>query len=484
MRKKYIIAITALLIALCLMMSGCKNTNGQNGENGEPDEPQISSGSEDPVGGSKLSPEDQKFLEENGFLTHHTQVDEDSLSWEFDEDTCTLTISGTGPMKDYYYENPAWNEYRDMITKVVIGDGITTVGDYAFYGYMQLRHAEIADTVEYIGVGAFCDAYDLKEIDFPAALKEIGSLAFSEVKIHAPLTIPNGVEIIASSAFHANDFWDTITIPESVYYIQEEAFSNSLHLHEFIVDPDNEFYTAIDGVLYNKDVTTLIAYPTFKETENFSIPDTVTRIGHGAFDINFFMRTLYIPKSVDEVGYYQFGLLRQLEEYIVEDGSELFKTDNGALLSKDGKTFYAYPALSKNKEYSIPDGVEIIEYRAFAETWYLEKLYVPEGIRNVNHSAFTSMNGTELYLPESFTETALPADGSFLYSDTYGWDLSSGFTYIPNTDDCIVANGTKDTKPMKIYYGGDANKWDDFVFYNLDEGIDIWLGYSELFFEK
>lgn len=366
-------------------------------------------------------------------------------------------------MKDYWYDTPQWDMYKDSTTKLILEDGITTVGDYAFFDFMYLSSVRLPDSVEYIGMAAFANAYQLGDIPFPASLKEIACDAFMEVKLHKPLSIPNGVEIIGLGAFHANDFRDTISIPASVYYIAETAFSNSLHVHDFVVDPANEFYTAIDGVLYNKDVTLLLAYPIFKETEDFAIPGTVTRIAENAFDINFFVQTLYIPSSVKEVGMYQFGLLRQLREYIVEDGSELFKTDKGALISKDGKTLYAYPALCAAEEYTIPAGVENIEFRAFSEAWNLKRLYVPEGIRTVGLSAFEMMNGTELYLPESFTDNISEIDSLCLYSIADGWDLSGGFTYVPNADDCIVAGGKAEPALMTVYYAGNRESWELFA---------------------
>lgn len=475
--------IMIIVIALALLFAsfGCGGNSPEpstennlfaiGGEENWPNNAEISADKEDSSVSSKLSPEDQSFIAENGYLSHHSMVTEDSLSWEFDEAAGILVISGSGAMRDYQNDSPEWEVYKEEIKKIVIENGITTVGDYAFYSYTQLISVQLPDTIEYIGIAAFANDYQLEEIPFPAALKEIACQAFAEVKVHKPLSIPNGVEIIASGAFHANDFWDSISIPASVYYIEEGAFSNSLHVHDFVVDPANEYYTAVDGVLYNKEVSLLLEYPILKETENFAIPDTVTRIADYAFDINFFMRTLYIPKSVKEVGTDQFGLLRQIEEYIVEEGSELFMTDNGALLSKDGKTFYAYPVLNKAEEYTIPNSVQNIEFRAFTEAWRLKKLYVPEGIQSIGMSAFENMNGTEIYLPEGFIDTAAELDSLFVYSDSEGWDLGGGFTYVPNTNNCILAEGKQKPSAMTLYYAGSQEEWDSFA-----AASQLWLG--------
>lgn len=495
MRRKYTVVLFILVLTLCVALSGCgvkipqmvpSMSEGSVPEKSdEIDQPNEAAETpakiEDTENSTKLSFEDQKFLDENGYLTHHSEITTDVLSWTFEEATGTLTISGSGPMKDYRMDTPEWAVHKDEVKKIVIEEGITTIGDYAFCDYSYLTLVQLPDTITYIGMEAFANDYQMEEIPFPASLKEIASFAFSEVKVHKPLRMPNGVEMIGCGAFHANDFWDTITIPASVYYIEEGAFSNSLHVHDFIVDPENKHYTAIDGVLYDKEAALLLAYPILKETENFSVPATVTRIANEAFDINFFLRTLYIPKSVKEVGPDQFGLLRQMEEYIVEEGSELFKTDHGALLSKDGKTFYAYPVLAQAEEYTIPDGVESIASRAFAEAWNLKKLYVPQGVLTIGMQAFEGMNGTEIDLPENLMDTVAKIDSTALFSeaDGTGWDLGSGFTYVPNTKDCVVAKGKQEPAVMTIRYAGSQEKWDRFA---LDH--TLFLGSTKVICEK
>lgn len=470
-KMQSILALAAAsLLLFSLIFSGCgsKGTSAPQAESEAPEstvqEPVEAETESKEEADSVYCAEDQAMLAEYGYITHHETVESDALTWDFDASSGTLHISGTGPMMDFWDDDPAWSEYQDSITNIVLDDGITTVGDFAFYGYMSIESVELPDSIEYIGRYAFEGAYQLSDIPFPASLKEIGGGAFQEVKVHKPLTIPEGVEIIGAGAFHANDFRDTITIPASVYYIAEEAFSNSLHVHDFVVSPDNAYYTAIDGVLYDKAVTVLLEYPIYKETEDFAIPDTVTRIADYSFDLNMFMQTLYIPKSVTEVGSDQFGLLRQLQEYIVEDGSELFKTDGGALLSKDGKILYAYAPLHEAEEYTIPDGVETIEFRAFTEAWNLKKLTVPEGIKTIKVSGLSDLNGTELYLPESFVDTVTEIDSWALVSyEDGGWDLGSGFTYTPNTDNGVTANGSTPSTPMTVHYAGSQEKWEQFA---------------------
>lgn len=427
----------------------------------------------------RLSMEDQKIIDELGYLTHHETVESDSLEWTCDG--TTITITGSGPMKDYYSEDPEWAQYRETAQTVVIGDGITTVGAYAFYDYLSLTHVELPDSVEYIGDSAFANDCFLDEVPLPASLKEIGRYAFLEVKLHKPLVIPEGVEILGAGCFHANDFWDTISIPSSVYYIDEGAFSNSLHLHEFIVDSANEYYRSDGGVLFDIDKTALLGYPLLKEDTDYAIPDTVTLIGYFAFDINEFLQRLTIPASVRSISDGNFALARMLERVTVDPKNEYFKDDDGVLYSADGKTLYIYPHLSDRTEYSILEGTETICFRCFTETAYLDKLTLPAGIKHIDEQAFSDMNGTEIIIPESFTETVEECEPWIFWSQMNEWDttMAISYTYVPNDYNGSVEASTIPYELPGIYYEGSSAQWQTFV----DKfGVD--LGQTPISFGK
>ena len=179
-----------------------------------------------------------------------------------------LTISGTGDMWDFGGTNPApYIDYWTGIKTVVISDGITSIGNEAFYGYSAIESVTIADSVTSIGEGAFCDCDALETITIPAnvtsigefafddcsalttvnygknsKLETIGRNAFAECSSLTSIIIPNGVKTIGESAFLYDDCTSltTVTIPASVTSIGEDAFygcSNITNVYCF-ADPD------------------------------------------------------------------------------------------------------------------------------------------------------------------------------------------------------------------------------------------------------
>ncbi len=418
---------------------------------------------------TKLPPEDQEYIAQNGVLTRHEAVTADNLEWSVDEASGTLYINGTGPMKDYFEEAPGWADYADSVHYVVVSDGITTIGSMAFYDLGGIIHADIPDSVEYIGMYAFAYNSNMDEIPMPASLKEIDEGAFMEVKVHKPLTISDGVEIIHSRAFWANDFWYTISIPASVYYIEEDAFSNGLGVTEFAVDPANQYYCSSDGVLFDKDMKLLMNYPLMKQDAEYSIPETVTRLGNHAFDINFALETLTISASVDDIGEGNFRCLYALKEIKVDDGNSALKTDCGVLLSMDGKILYTFPKLLQLEEYTIPEGVEKICSEAFFNTAYLKTLTLPEsGIKLIDMCAFSEMNGAAIVIPASLAETVEFVDSrAFVYYTKYdtAYYLYDGYDKETNS---ATASVTIPWEGQSITFIGSQAQWDAFAAkYNL-----------------
>ena len=127
-------------------------------------------------------------------------ADPDGWSWSYANNT--LTISGTGAMTDYKPTSLVpWSGHIDDIEKVVVGSGVTSIGDYAFAGCENLRTVSIAPTVTSIGNYAFYNARSLKKITLPAGITEIGSCAFLGCKRMQSIILPSGLQKVGWNAF-------------------------------------------------------------------------------------------------------------------------------------------------------------------------------------------------------------------------------------------------------------------------------------------
>ena len=204
-----------------------------------------------------------------------------------------LTVSkneGDGEMEDMNsYQSSKWRCFSNLVTSVEIQEGVTKIGDYAFYN-MQ----------------------NISSVSFPNSLLSIGSGAFFDCPITGNVVIPERVETIGDNAFAMiGQSASTVSIPASVTSIGQWAFQNksteditSTNVITAInVAAANPNYCSVDGILYSKDMTTLIAYPAGKTATEYVIPSTVTEIKSRALYSCVHITTLTIPTGTSLVEY-------------------------------------------------------------------------------------------------------------------------------------------------------------------------------------
>ena len=148
-----------------------------------------------------------------------------NLRWHL-TDNGVLTISGKGEMNDYsanYFENRApWRGYD--IKRIIIGDGVTTIGVYAFAGCSSLTSVTIPNSVTTIGEEAFEGCRALISVTIPNSVTKIGDSAFEDCSALTSVTIPNSVTKIGDRAFEYCRALTSVTIPNSVTKIGDHAF--------------------------------------------------------------------------------------------------------------------------------------------------------------------------------------------------------------------------------------------------------------------
>ena len=205
-----------------------------------------------------------------------------NVNWTLTGDG-TLTISGTGAMADYgYSDNRApWYGARSQVKTVIIKNGVTSIGNDAFYDCKALTSATI-----------------------PNSVTSIGDDAFSICTALTNVTIPNSVTSIGDDAFSICTALTNVTIPESVTQIGFGAFSGSNAA--ITVASGNSKYCSAAGALYNKQKTTLF-YPGMIKDGSFRIPNSVTTIADYAFSNCLSLTSVTIPNSVTSIGGAAFG---------------------------------------------------------------------------------------------------------------------------------------------------------------------------------
>jgi hypothetical protein len=229
-----------------------------------------------------------------------TQIDSGttgSCTWELTANNgdTILTISGNGAMGDYSGSSSVpWYSYSNSIKTLDIQQGVTTIGDYAFFRCSGLTSVTIGNSVTTIGNDAFVFCNGLTSVTIGNAVTSIGRQAFS---VCSNLT--------------------TITIPNSVISIGESAFAGCRNLTSIDVDANNTHYSSVDGVLFNKLQDTLIQYPEGKQGD-YTIPNTVTSIESWAFGDCYNLTSVTIPNSVITIGEFAFFRCSGLTEIHVK----------------------------------------------------------------------------------------------------------------------------------------------------------------------
>lgn len=216
-----------------------------------------------------------------------------------------LNITGSGPMFDFEANNMPWYSQNSVITSVVIGEGITSIGANAFCNMGNITSVTVPSTVSRVGERAFYYCGKLESISLPDSVSEIGKEAFYSCdRLTAPLfpagmktlaegvyggcagftavAIPAHITDIGESAFVSCSNLETVSIPASVTAIGQMAFNACAKLTAITVEEGNVFYSAADGILYNKEKTALLQYPCGK-AEECIVPEGVKTVASYAF---------------------------------------------------------------------------------------------------------------------------------------------------------------------------------------------------------
>lgn len=389
----------------------------------------------------------------------------DSANWKYDAKTKTLTVSGTGKMWDYDYHEPEYMvDPETDIEKVVIENGITYIGIYAF-SYECVESVTLAESVTTIGYGAFSET-SITEINFPKSLKVIESEAFYECSKLKKVTLPTGIEKVDEYAFGECkslksfnsgsgsvklDFWavasndklQKYTIGKNTELAKNriEYIANSTAY--FSVHKDNPYYTSDEnGVLYNKDKTVLLAYPALSKTESFTVPATVKVIENNAFSNSKNLKTVKMT-SVEEIKDMAFNSggvksvslgskLKKLGEdvflfcenlksldipanlsefttysfsntisYTVNKNNKALAAENGNLFNKNKTVMLSYYTDSKATSYKLPSTVTEIAKYAFSETKKLKTVTFPSKLKIIDDGAFWCSSVTSVTIPKS-----------------------------------------------------------------------------------
>ena len=386
------------------------------------------------------------------------------LHWTLNENTGELIISGSGDMDDFSLDEidnlesnhfaPAWHSYRAKIVTVEIQNGITSIGDYAFYQCTSLASITFPD-YGLISIGtssfnrctnltsatfsqglsrienlAFYRCSNLTTVNFSYGLKSIGYAAFAECNNLTHIALSDELESIGNSVFANCGSLKSLTIPRNLKIIETDAFFccglNDVYVTDVeswlnisFGDKDshpNQFATlhildrngteSIDLVLSDQ-VTNIrnYAFENYSGLTNITIPNSVTRIGDYAFSHCSNLKTITFPKSITSLGENILNGCDGLTDIYITDVVSWLNIDieNRYPIAWNSVTHILDQNGNEITELVIPEGITSIrDGGAFRDCVALRSVKIPNGVTDIGSSAFLGCyNITRVDLPDS-----------------------------------------------------------------------------------
>jgi len=272
------------------------------------------------------------------------------------------------------------------LTSITLPEGVTWIGPRAFSGCTNLTSITLPEGVTSIGHGVFSGCTNLTSVTIPESVTSIGSVAFGDCSNLTSITIPKGVERIGGDAFSWYDY-------NNDYYYYDaydcDVFPGCTSLVSIDVEVGNPNYASENGVLFNKDKTTLILYP-FKKTENlYTLPNSVTTIEKYAFRYCTNLASVTIPNGMTSIGSDAFSGCTGLASITLPNS--VTSIESGA-----------FSGCTNLTSITLPEGVTSIGGGAFSGCTDLTSITIPNSVTNIGALAFADCTGlTSITLPNS-----------------------------------------------------------------------------------
>ncbi len=395
----------------------------------------------------------------------------------------TLTISGEGNMNDYdpflpiFGSRPPWYNNSSSIDRIVINQGVTHIGEYAFINCTQLTSIVIPDSVTSIGEYAFYNCSKLSSISIPESVTYYGnsimfgcsSLESISVKLESfTLGYLFGTKSFANST-KTEQLNTEYYIPKNLKRVEllgnkvsksALSFCNSINTVKFGKSIQNVYYDAfyycnnvncieIDSIetwtninfsshlMLQKDAK---LYVGGVETTEIIIPDTVTSIKSSAFYGLTMIESVIIPDSVTSIGDYAFFNCSSLQNISIPAGvttigesafygcSSLQNITIPDGVRTIGESTFSYCSSLQN--ITIPDSVTTIGQLAFYDCSSLQNISIPAGVKEIRTSAFSGCSSLQhITIPDSVTRI-----------DSYAFSFCSSLQNITIPDGVTTIN--------------------------------------------
>ena len=424
-----------------------------------------------------------------------------------DEYNLTLTISGSGDMENYSYNTkPLWEDRKSEICNIVIEEGITSIGDYAFSGCEKVKSVDIPGSIKTIGGCAFTGC-GLTDLNIPNGVEKIKYWAFNSCKALTAAWIPNSVTSIGEKAFADCTELTSLRIPGSLKLYEDEFLcSKCKKLTEVQIEGEMSKglrgglkYSFRDTPWWKSFGDMVIIDHVFISYEGddatVTIPDDVTEIEREAFYYNSIPESIIIPDSVKQIGTAAFAGCSSLKEIKIPEGITVIEgslfADCRSLVSiklPSGLTEIedsAFSDCNSLKKIVIPDGVTSIGDYTFSYCKSIDEITIPDGIPEISEFMFSGCSALRsVTIPKSVTrigESAFAGCGTLtsieIPSNVKTIDYSA-FEYCTSLTRIVIPDGVSRinnetfrgcTNLVELVIPESVTKIDDYAFYQFGD---------------
>ncbi len=315
------------------------------------------------------------------------------------------------------------------LENVWLPESITRVGDSAFMYCTSLSYISLPESLTHISTGAFRHCHSLEQITLGDGLSNIGSYAFDGCSNLVSVVLPNSIQTLSEGVFLNCTNLEKVSMGDNLVSIEKfalegcvslknllipknlnmvgETFETCSSLESFDVHPDNEHFSSLSGVLFDKSMQSLIRFPRSNGGEQsepnsrnnklllseYSIPEGIKKISSFAFSRSYGLTNIVIPSTVNKIEPYAFYMCTNLAQV------------------------------------TIPDSVEAIPQGAFSRSYSLQRVTIGKGLRHIYPFAFSFCPSLSAFYfrgnaPEEYSNFLDDWNKVIIYrqEDTTGWN--------------------------------------------------------------
>ena len=349
----------------------------------------------------------------------------ENVTWALDLDTGRMTISGTGKMSNYEVKNSngtttdkrPWSKFTQKVLKVTVAEGVTTIGDYAFYGFHKVAEITIPSSLTTIGKYSFYSCYLMDEIKLSERLIEIGEWAFAYCSSLVEVIQPSTVTNVGASAFLGCKALKSISLSSNLRNIQKNTF---------------------------------FACTSLKKVD---LPDAIVGIDIDAFASCTSLEELHIGSKLQTINETPFSRCTKLTNVTVSSSNPYFMVSNSTLCSKDKSNLILFLDKESESSYSIANSTKKIYSYAFYKC-NINGITIPNTVTTIGDYAFVDVDSKTLMIPNSVTSIGYQC---FANDSTEMLEIEDGTQSITISHNAFQLKNLKELKiPSQVASGEDV----------------------------